>query len=59
MTYTTRQTVGFILAIAGLVLLTINALDYVLGAHRLGVIITVLGVMLIIAGAGLARRRQY
>ncbi len=58
MTYTTRQTLGFILAIAGLVLMLFSALDYVMGMHRIGPIFTVLGVALILTGAGLARSRR-
>lgn len=50
----TRQIVGIILIIAGMSLLILNALDYVLGWNQISSAISAIGLMLVIFGVGFA-----
>lgn len=49
----TRQIVGIILIIIGMVMLVLNALDYVLGWNKISSAISAIGLMLVIFGAGI------
>ena len=51
----TKRTVGLTMAIVGLVLLILNALDYLLGWNQISSAFTPISVMLALIGAGLAR----
>jgi len=49
----TNNIVGIILIIIGMVMLVLNALDYVLGWNKISSAISAIGLMLVVIGAGI------
>ncbi|MDD5765137.1 MAG: hypothetical protein PHW79_02625 [Candidatus Marinimicrobia bacterium] len=49
----TNNIVGIVLIIIGMVMLVLNALDYVLGWNKISSAISAIGLMLVLIGAGI------
>ena len=56
MTNNTRRLTGLTLAVVGMLLLLLNAADYIFGWNQISSAISAIGLMLTVIGAGIARR---
>jgi protein-S-isoprenylcysteine O-methyltransferase Ste14 len=52
-----QRMIGLVLAAVGMLLLVLNAIDYLLGWNQIGSWMSAIGMMLAVIGAGLAHRR--
>lgn len=54
-----QQISGYIMAIVGFVLILINALGYILGWELKSPALTIVGLVLVVIGAGTAKRSSW